>query len=302
MLIISTLTGATFGSFAKELSQALSPLSLLFVSEVLTLFFLFLSFGLIPSLRSIFRLSKSKFLPLLLVGIFSGVIGPLLLFTSLSITSAVNVGLFARTDMIFLILIAHAVLQEKLKQEHLLAMLFSTAGILFIVFRGFSEGLTLRAGDLLIIIGALSYALGSIIFRKYLRNIEPHLALMARSCLAITFFFLVSPFVNVTFLHQLEGIHTNLLPSLIGFALVARFFSTTTYYEAIDRISITTASLIGSTDIFFSALFAHLYLGETIEWYHFVGGLLLLMGGSLLAIYHTPTTKERFSVTVRHHR
>ena len=55
-LAVSILAGSTSPSFAKQLTTSFSPLSLLFVSEILLITFSMLSFGLVPIIRKITEL------------------------------------------------------------------------------------------------------------------------------------------------------------------------------------------------------------------------------------------------------
>jgi drug/metabolite transporter (DMT)-like permease len=299
-LLVSMLSGATFTTFAKDLRTVFSPLSLVFVSELLTVFFVLFAFGALPTVRSVVRIKRKYLLPLFAIGIFSGVAGPLLYFASLSMTSAVNASMFSRLDVIIMIMMAHFFLREKLGREHYLAIGSVCIGLLFIVPQGFSASLSLRLGDLLILASTMCYASGSIIFRKYLSKIDPHVALICRSLIAISAFFLLSPFLEHTFAQDIQKLSITLLPSLLGFGFLSRFLNVVMYYHAIERVPVTTASLFGSMDIFISILFAHLYLGETIQWYHWIGGSFMLLGNIILAFYHTPSTREQGVRVLRH--
>src|SRR3990167_8560251 len=67
-LSVAILAGSTSVTFASALAGSLSPLSMLFISEALTMLFTVLSFGLFPILKRITRLKKKNALPILLVG------------------------------------------------------------------------------------------------------------------------------------------------------------------------------------------------------------------------------------------
>src|SRR5438105_1407697 len=82
-LFVCILAGSTYYAFAKILTDALSPLSLFFVSELLTGFFVVLSYGFMPVMRSLLHVRKAEIIPLLCVGLASGTIAPLLLFPGL---------------------------------------------------------------------------------------------------------------------------------------------------------------------------------------------------------------------------
>ena len=100
-LVTTIIAGATYSSFAKNVSQALSPLTLLFLSELLTALIVLFSFGTVPLFRRMLRLPRRSLLPLLAVGILNSVIAPLLWFAGLRATSAVNASLFGNSDVLF---------------------------------------------------------------------------------------------------------------------------------------------------------------------------------------------------------
>ena len=134
-LVISIISGATYSTFAKPLTDVFSPFSLLFVSEALTLFFLLFSFGVIPTIRKLMRIQRRMIWPLLAISIFSGTLAPLLWFEGLHQTSAVNAILFGNAEMVFMMLLATIVLRERWTPGRLAATGCIIAGIVTIALR-----------------------------------------------------------------------------------------------------------------------------------------------------------------------
>ncbi len=292
-LAVSTVSGSSFNAFAKSLSASLSSLSLLFVSEILSLFFILFSFGLFPIMRRIGHLHRQQWMWLAALAFCSGIAGPLLLFTGITYTSAVNVGFFSKMQIIFMLILARFVLKESVKPAHLWAMTCVIIGIAFIMLQGFTQGIILQWGDMLIIVSTLSYALGAIIFRAKLHKLDSHLVLFFRSSIAITTFFAISPFLAHPFIMELREMPPSLLPSLIGFAFFARFLNSVTYYVALDRLRVNTVSLVGSLDIIGATFFAWLYLGEAVSWYHYAGGAFVVLGTILLNVIGTHLNEKQ---------
>ncbi len=292
-LAVSTLSGSTFNAFAKSLSTSLSSLSLLFVSEVLSVFFIFFSFGLFPVLRTVRHLHRKQLAWLTMLALCSGIIGPLLLFTGIAHTTAVNAGFFGKMQIVFMLILARFALKESITPAHLWAMACVLAGIVLILFKGLTQGIILQWGDLLIVASTLSYAFGAIIFRAHLHKVDSHLALLFRSGIAVSFFFLVSPFIAHPFIQEVRGMPAALFPSLLGFAFFSRFLNSVTHYVALSRLRVTTVSLVGSLDIIGATFFSWLFLGETIGWYHYAGGTLVILGTALLNVVGThPDEKQ----------
>lgn len=281
-LTMSILAGSTYNSFAKTLALSLSPWSLFFVSELLTALFVLFFFGAMPTIRAFFRLPRSSYLPLLVVGLTSGTLAPLLLFTGLSTTTAVNGSLFGNTEMVFLILLAVVVLGEKFTPTHTLSVCMIVAGMIVIALHGFNDGLAFAPGDIFLILASATFAVGSIVFRKFLHHTEPHLVLLVRSAVAISCFFLFSPFLNHTLMQEIVSLPLMAIPVLCGFAFVSRFLNVFGFYASIERLPVTTVSLASNMSIVTSTLFAHVYLGESVLPYHLAGGGFILLGMILL--------------------
>jgi drug/metabolite transporter (DMT)-like permease len=206
----------------------------------------------------------------------------------------VNANLFGNAEMVFLILLAIFVLGERWTVGHAIASISIALGIFIVALRGFTEGISFRTGDILIILASLSFSLGSITFRKYLHHIEPQIAIFVRSLTAISVFLLLhglalaagsgeeSALPVHSFLAEIRSFPLALLPALLGFCFIARFCNVLTFYVALDRLPVATVSLLGSLTVVTGTLFAHWYLDEPILWYHTFGGSLIILGGIIL--------------------
>ncbi len=281
-LITCIFAASTYNTFAKQLTGSLSPLSLFFVSEFLTGFFVLLSYGGMPVVSDLFRLRKSARLPLFIVGLTNGTLAPLLLFPGLRLSGAVNASIFGNLEQFFLVILAVTFLKEAFHREHGLCMIATVIGMLTISLRGFTDGMQLHFGDVLLVLSSVSYAIGGIIFRRYLHDIPPHLVLFARATTAVSFFFLLSPFLHHTLVEELQVFPWTLIPILLGFGFISRFLNVFTFYEALDHLPVTTVSILMNLNVIPSIIFAHMVLREPIETYHLLGGALIVSGGLLL--------------------
>lgn len=291
-LSTSMLAGSTFSVFAKMLSVNLSPLSLVFISEVLVLTFVVLSFGLVPIVRTFSKLGGSSILNLLAMGCLSGVIGPGLWFTGLSMTSAVNANFFGKAELLFVLLLAWIFLGERLTRSHLLAAASITAGLVIIALRGFTDSVTFQLGDLLIILATISFAGGNAVYSKYLHHVPSHIALCSRSTVAVAGFFLISPFIPHSLVNEASTFPLALIPALLGFGFISRFINSVAFYESIERLPMSSISLVGSLDVILSTTVAYAILGEPVGWYHFLGGGFVILGTLLLELLHEPPSKH----------
>jgi drug/metabolite transporter (DMT)-like permease len=281
-LVACVFSSGTYNAFAKLLSGGLSPLSLFFLSELLTGFFVMFSFGVMPVFRGLARLKGKDLRSMILVGLLSGTTAPLLLFSGLRLSTAVNASLFGNLEPVFLVMLAVLVLGERFTQRHIVAGIAVLIGMVTISLRGFTDGLQWNAGDVLLVLASLAFAVGSIVFRKKLRHAQPHLVLFMRAVVAVSCFFLASPFISHPLIEEIRALPLSLVPVLIGFGFISRFLNVFTFYEALDRLPVTTVSLVVNLTVIVSIAFAWLLLGEPISWYHILGGGLIVLGTLIL--------------------
>lgn len=221
---------------------------------------------------------------MLTIGLMNGIIAPLLWFSGLQYTSAVNASLFSSTEMMFLMILAVLLLKEEWTFLHFCSTMTIALGIATISLRGFSDGLDIQIGDFLLILASFSFSMGSIIFRKYLHGTDPQLVIFIRSLSPVAGIFLISPFLESPLAHELPSLSYFAIAALLGFGLISRFMNTFTFYEAIDRLPVSTVSMFSHLTMVAAIFFARIFLGEAIEFYHILGGGLIIFGTLLLEI------------------
>lgn len=277
-LTVMIVSGSTTASFGKQLTAYFSPLSMLFLSEVMLLLFAVLSFGVLPILRHMKRLKRSVLLPLFTAGVLNGVLAPVFWFTGLEQTFAVNSQIFGNAETLFLLLFGIVLMHQVPKRSQWFGGSIVFLGLLIVALRGFSEHLSIARGDVFIIVAGCFYGLGGALIRKFLHHIEPQVVIVARACSAIAFFFALSPFVAHPFVLELRSFPWELLSVLVGYGLISRFLLIFSYYESLERLPLPTVSLVGTVGVATSMLFAHWYLGEVIAWYQTFGASLIILG------------------------
>lgn len=281
---VCILAGATSVTFASALAGALSPLSMLFISEALAMLFTVLSFGLFPILSKVTRIPKKLWTSILFVGLSNSVIAPLLAFTGLRMTGPINAELFIRAEDIFLVLLAVTFLGEKLKKQHIVGALCVLFGVVIVTLRGFTEAITLARGDGYILLAAAFYAFGGILYKKKLHAVEPEITIFCRTCTALAVFFLTAPFMPSTLVDELQHLPSTLIVALVGYGFLARFLNLFSFYEAIDRLPVRTVSLLLNLGLILSIGFAHVYLGASILPFHIAGAGFILIGSVFMEI------------------
>ncbi|OGJ68055.1 hypothetical protein A2947_01005, partial [Candidatus Peribacteria bacterium RIFCSPLOWO2_01_FULL_54_110] len=280
-LSLTILGGSTFSVFARQLSAIFSPLSMLFVGEISIVIFVLLSYGFLPMLWQFLSLKRRSTLSLLL---FSTLViaGLGLLYMGLRTTEAVNAELIGKTETFFTILFAVTLLNERFRGRYLASAILMLSGVTVVLLRDINGGFHLNPGDAFIVLGGLCFSIASIIFKKRLLNIPPEFILFFRSSAAILLFFIVSPFLQHSFITELRHMPISLLPVLISFAFLSRFLSVLGFYQAVERLPLTIIYLTLPLSTILALLFAHAYLSEPLHIAHGIGAVLII--GSVLLL------------------
>lgn len=302
---LALVCGSTFTPFAKALGTSFRPMSLLFISEALTLAFVSLSFGFLPMLRSLLTHSRREKAWLVAMGLCGGVIGPFCWFLGLEHTSAVNAAFFGKTDLVFLLFLGSVFVGERVRQHQLFACGVILFGLIVIALRGFTDGVHLQSGDGLMVASVFFYSLSSAIIRKELQHLPPQITIMSRSMIALATFFLLSPFVQESFASELTSFPQELVLMLVGFAFVSRFLNAFLFYEALERLPLTVITPVGTFDVLLTSLVAFLVLGEPLQWYHAVGGVFIIGGNlmlQMLGVHEGADAEEQHVVERLAHR
>ena len=302
-LAFTIISASTFPVFGKQLTGVFSPLSLLFVSEIMGGIFVMLSFGFIPLIQLVWKLKYKQKMYLLFCGIITGVISPYMWFLGLSQTTAINAELFSRAEAIFLIGFSAIFLRESISRKQISALSIIFLGVAYVALKGFSVGFALQIGDMLIIASSFLYAIGGIIVKKYLHNVHPEAIIIMRAFLATLLFVIFSVFLTHNVMAELKNMDSTLITVLLCYGFITKFLGIYCFHEAIERLKIATVSMIGTLSIVGGMAFAAMYLGESIHSYQIIGGTLVVVGVVLMQYFGVHSTPKAHKHHIRsHHR
>ena len=200
-------------------------------------------------------------------------------YWGLSQTSATNAALLNATSPILILLLSVVVLHERLTAIAWLGTLVSLAGVVVIVNRGdlrILADLHLNAGDLLVLVGTLSWAAYTVCLRwrpAELRGID----LLA--AVAVASVVLLAP------LYAIEialGRHLNVTPASIGGILyvgvVASVLAYVAWNRGVARIGPARAGPFMYLMLLYTPILSIVFLGERVQLYHFAGAALIVAG------------------------
>ena len=229
---------------------------------------------------------------MLTIGLCNGVLGPLLWFTGLAHTTATNATLLGNTEMMFLALLAILILKEEWTTRHLVSFAVMILGVVTISLEGFTHGISIASGDILLILGSLCFGFGSILFRKYLHGTDAEVTVLVRSLVPVLLFILFFPLLSHMFIGEVRGLSNDAILALLGFGLVSRFLNTFTFYEAIEHLPVSVVSICMNATMLVAIAIAHFGLGEPLYVYHFLGGALIVAGIIILEFLGVHPTEE----------
>lgn len=272
------LWNGTYNALAKGLTPFLSPMSLLILSEALTAAFIVMTFGLVPLLKELRTLDAQSIRMSMVVGLFNSVAAPLLWFTGLAHTSAINASILSAADIIAILIVSAMLLRENVTRMQMLGAGVVVTGIVMINVAAPGTAIGVHIGDLFILAGTSVFGIGSVIFKKYLSHMMPELSILIRNITGIVVVSVLSVFVQQSFVHEVAAFPLEQVLPLMAFAFFSRYLNLTFFYEALDRIPVTILSLIQDASPLTGLFFAALLLGEQIHSYQLLGGIVIMLG------------------------
>ena len=279
LLAFGTLVWAgTYNALAKGLTPFLSPVTLLILSEALTAVFIVMTFGFVPLLKELSKLDAKSFRISILYGLFNSAVAPLMWFTGLKFTSAVNASVLSASDVVSVLVLSQFFLGERLSKLQFTGLMTIISGILVVNFANTTDSVAIHIGDLLIVVGSLSSACGTVIFKKYLSHMMPELAILIRNVSAIVAVSVIGAILQLSVAQEVAAFPVQKIMLLLAFTFFSRYLDLTFFYESLDRLPATTFSLIQIANPLSGIVFAALLLGETIHLYQAAGCALILLG------------------------
>jgi len=213
--LISIALFSSYAIFGKILIETISPYILLLLNQTLAGIILILLLDLTKKIKEIKQTSKHDFKFLYLISIFSAVIAPLLFLIGLKFTSATNTILIGKSEAVLTSLLAFILLKDKITKNQIIGTIIVFIGIILIATKNFSAGLSFNIGDSLVFLSALSYACGTILFKKFMHHIPPEVIITLRNLFGASILFIISLFF-VDYTKIISTISPNFILTLLA--------------------------------------------------------------------------------------
>jgi drug/metabolite transporter (DMT)-like permease len=229
--------------------------------------------------QAIFAFMHKRGLEALVVGSIGLGLTQGLIYNSLAFTSAINSGIIFSISPIITLILAGIFLREPMGAWQFVGSAVAFAGIVVIAVQGSLAillGLRLGIGDLLVLVGAVTFAAYTVLLKRAKFDLArmPLLVVLLVGSVIATF--------PGSMIETWYGMHSNLaFKGYIALAYAAIPGGALMYLLYNWSVEVLGASRAGGlvyTQMIFTAFLAWLILGETIAWYHVVGAVLIIIG------------------------
>ncbi len=230
------------------------------------------------------QINKSNFLSLSLLSLFY----PLLLFSlqtiGLKYTTASEAGILSAIAPVLTLLFAALILKEKNNLGQIISVLVSVGGVIYIMYaNGMDTINTINLkGNFFILLSVISMSFYFVLGRRMNKVIDS---------MDITFFMTVSAAVIFNlialYLHFKEGDLANyfiafnssdFLWSILYLGVLSSFLSSFLTNNALTVIPASQVSIFNNFSPVIAVFAGILFLNESLQIYHIIGGLMVLMG------------------------
>ncbi|MFA6740979.1 MAG: DMT family transporter [Arcobacteraceae bacterium] len=283
-LVLAVLFWSGNFIFARLVSNSIEPMQLSFFRWffVLILLLPYLLFH-YKNIQKVFK--KEYFLIIIFSAL--GIVGfNTFLYYGLQTTTATNALLINSSTPMFIIVISTLIFKTKITKLQLLGVLVSTLGVIYLILKGQINHifeLKFTVGDLWIILACVDWALYTILLKYKPKELNAFEFLGLTAFIGAIILYLIFLFQGYSFEFSfLENkdvfyslIYIVIFPSILSF-----------YFWNISTIELgaNKAGQFAHLMPIFGAVLAYVFLDEVLEFYHFVG-ILLISSGIYLSIF-----------------
>ena len=300
--LMATMLFGMYAIFGKVLLQSVSPFIITVLHQALAGLLLIFILDLLKKIRELKETSYREIKIIAVISVFSSVLGPILFLLGLGMTSVANSVILSRLETVFISIMAIYFLGERVTKHQLMGSITMFLGIFAIATNNFSTGLVFSPGDILIVGSSISYAIGIILFKKYLYYIRPGVIVTLRNIFGASMLFALS-FMFTDFSIVIDVMTLEFVLALLGLSVLSTIAAQYLWYRALEITEASKVSMVSVMSPVSSIFFAFLFLGEFLTTAQIVGGGLVILGVFTIQFHfsriHTPL-KLRRHLKLRH--
>ena len=229
-------------------------------------------YGLLRGTRPVAALRQAP-RPLLVIGA-ANAFSVLLFFTEIRLANPALVSFFGRLTTVFTVLLSVIFLGERLRRREWLGAAITLLGAGIITY-GSSQTILLVFA--LAVIENLAYAVSQVVAKGVVGRISPAALTIWRATLTCLF-----TLVYTLGAGKWQGVPPAILPTIAAGAFVGPFLSFVLWYEALARLEISRAAIIGAGQPFIVLLYSLVLFGTLPDPHQLLGGLVTVAGVVIL--------------------
>ena len=202
-----------------------------------------------------------------------------LYYIGLQYTTAVQGSLIMAMLPMLVLILAAVFLSHRITRRQIWGVVLSISGVVVIVLRGDSElirTLDVNAGDLWCLAAVVVWAIQIMMLRW--KPAEVAILPFMTVIIAAGVVFQAPLYVWEHSTGHVFRPDANTLALTLYVALFAAVIGTTMYNSGVIKVGPTTSGYFGNLYPAFAAVLAIIFLGEPFEWFHGLGGVLVLAG------------------------
>lgn len=214
-----------------------------------------------------------------------------IIYIGLQDTTATNALLINSSVPILIVFLSTIILKQEISNRQIVGIILSTLGVAFLVLKGdISKISTLEfnKGDFWIILGGIIWALYSVLMRfkpKEIDGIEFLTAIVYLGTVILFFIYLLSGYgfdsgLKAFTNHYIIILYVVFFPSILSFIF---------WHKGIETIGADKTGQFTHLMPLFGSFLAFIFLGETLEFYHFLGMSFIGFGIYLSLFLKTKT-------------
>lgn len=277
-LVLTPLFWAGNAVVARSVVGTIPPLSLSFWRWTLALLIL-LPIGL-PKVRRQWSIVVQRWPSMLALAAFSVGAFNTLLYLSAKTTTALNITLVNSTIPVMVALLAWILLRDRVRPFQAIGIALALLGMLVVVSRGdlgVFTALAFQPGDLIMVAAVFCWGLFSVLLRRQSVPLHPLAFLTVQIALGVL---VILPFYLLDLLFISGGFELapDKLPPLLYVSVFPGLLAYAFWNHGVKTIGPSKAAMFMYLNPVFAAVLAGLFLGERLSVFHFIGGVLILLG------------------------
>ena len=239
--------------------------------------------------KTLFSTKKKQRLILLKLGLIE-IVATTGFFAAIKIMpNPANVSFLANIGPVYVTFLGFWILKEQLSKYELFGGFLTLLGAFIISYKpnwDLNEDFIL--GLLIIVVYTFIFAVGKIISKKHIKDINPSILSINRVVFLFVFSLIIFFVQDYPFLISNKALLNTFMGSLLG-----PFLAALAGYYAIQFIPASKASLLGTFKGFLILLISYLYFGIFPLWYQVIGGVFTVFGVILITIAKQQFNKKK---------